>query len=178
MGELTDAPGNASLGDLTPKQLLSRFYALQEERVETYNLFEEGFQAYLNGAPNYNFPLYRQLVHEITDTFNKISKDIVQIKEKFAGQNNLIPLSEIIGQIQTSEQTKLEQTVKLQLLRQKQKDEPSETVDSEVEDTRQSMTVAKSQLVEYMEDLKYESEDLYTADIEPEPVDSTLVADR
>lgn len=58
---------------LSPAELVKRFNALQEERVLAYKLFEEGFQAYLAGSPNYNFPLYRQLVHEMTQTFNNIT---------------------------------------------------------------------------------------------------------
>jgi len=44
MGELNagqdDVP-ESEMASLTPKQMLSRFYALQEERVETYHMFEE-----------------------------------------------------------------------------------------------------------------------------------------
>ena len=62
----------------------------------------------MKGSPNYNFPLYRQLVHEITETFNKISKDIITIKDRFGEHNNFLPLSNLINKIQSAEQTKLE----------------------------------------------------------------------
>ena len=76
--------------------------------LDLCHIFFRGFQAYLKGAPNYNFPLYRQLVKEITETFNKISADILSIKSKFAEWNNLLPISEIIGKIQDAEKKKLE----------------------------------------------------------------------
>lgn len=44
MGELTSGQqgeSNATIAELTPKKMLTRFYALQEERVETYHMFEE-----------------------------------------------------------------------------------------------------------------------------------------
>ncbi|XP_045159755.2 required for excision 1-B domain-containing protein-like [Mercenaria mercenaria] len=183
MGELRSAEAsNSSSGsnaaDDTPKQMLSRFYALQEERVQTYKMFEEGFLAYLQGAPNYNFPLYRQLVHEITETFNKISADILHIKSTFAEWNNLLPISEIIGKIQDAEKNKLELTAKLQLCRQKLQDENSETVQIESDEIKQQLKDNRDFLVEQMEELKFESEDLYLEDNEPETVDSTLSAER
>lgn len=55
--------------------------------------------------------MYRQLVHEITETFNKISADILAIKEKFAAENSLIPIAEIIHKVQTAEKAKLEMVV-------------------------------------------------------------------
>lgn len=185
MGELSTAEINSNSSstnetrDDTPKQMLSRFYSLQEERVQTYSMFEEGFQAYLKGAPNYNFPLYRQLVNEITETFNKISTDILSIKSTFAEWNNLLPISEIIGKIQDAEKTKLELTAKLQLCRQKLQSENSDTAQSEVDDIKEQLKENRDFLVEQMEELKYESEDLYTEDSsEPEAVDSTLSAER
>ena len=36
-----------------------------------------GFSAYLAGAPNYNFELYRSLVKEITDSFQAISQQVL-----------------------------------------------------------------------------------------------------
>jgi hypothetical protein len=47
MGELSTAEINSNSSstnetrDDTPKQMLSRFYSLQEERVQTYSMFEE-----------------------------------------------------------------------------------------------------------------------------------------
>lgn len=64
--------------------------------------------AYLNGAPNYNFNLYRQLVSEITATFNKISQEILGIREKFNHEHNLPIISYIITKIQDEEGQKLE----------------------------------------------------------------------
>lgn len=184
MGELrtseaTDSSSSTSNAlEETPKQMLSKFYKLQEERVQTYQMFEEGFKAYLQGAPNYNFPLYRQLVHEITETFNKISADILLIKEKFEGQNNLLTISEIIGRVQDAEKNKLELTAKLQLCRQKLQAETSVENETEADEIQQQLKDNRDLLVEQMEELKYESEDLYASDSEPETVESNVSAER
>lgn len=161
MGELTVESERYE----TPRQLLSRFYFLQEERVQTYLLFEEGFKAYLKGAPNYNFPMYRQLVHEITQTFSKISAEILSIHTKFADQNNLAPLAEIIQKIQDAEKIKLEVTAKLQMCQQKQIDEPAnESNISDTDSLKHELQKQKEVIVDQMEELKFESEELYTAD--------------
>jgi len=98
-----------------PKPITGTNYVMTTQYLSTtlflyiYNFYlYRGFQAYLKGAPNYNFPLYRQLVHEITETFNKISAEIVTIKDGFSAHNNFIPVSEIINKIQTAEKSKLE----------------------------------------------------------------------
>ena len=70
-------------------------------------LYFRGFQAYLRGAPNYNFPMYRQLVHEITETFKKISADIIDITQNLKDQNQNV-IGNLIEQIQNEEQLKLE----------------------------------------------------------------------
>ena len=72
------------------------------------NFSFRGFQAYLAGAPNYNFPLYRQLVHEITQTFSKISQEILAIKNELNERCCLPTLSSILEKIQDKEKDKLE----------------------------------------------------------------------
>lgn len=76
-------------------------------------VFYRGFQAYLSGAPNYNFQLYRQLVHEITQTFSKISLDILSIKSELFDRCHLISLSTLLEKIQDKEQSKLEMVLNL-----------------------------------------------------------------
>nr|XP_022314564.1 uncharacterized protein C19orf60 homolog [Crassostrea virginica] len=163
-----------SLEGLSAKDLLKRFHILQGERVETYSLFEEGFQAYLNGAPNYNFPMYRQLVHEITQTFSKISQDIIFIVNELEEKHHLTSVSSIVTGIQNNEKDKLEKTVKLQLARQNAIDHPSESSYKEEEtDLKQSIQNVIGAINEQMEDLKFESEDLYADEIEDEKEEET-----
>ena len=72
-----------------------------------YAIFR-GHSAYLAGAPNYNFPMYRQLVHEITQTFKKISDEIIEIENKFRCQCNLPELARYVAKVQEDEKYKLE----------------------------------------------------------------------
>ena len=51
--------------------------------------------------------MYKQLVHEITDAFKKISDEILSIKSQLAKED--MGVARIIGKIQDAEQEKLEQ---------------------------------------------------------------------
>ncbi|XP_061456710.1 required for excision 1-B domain-containing protein isoform X2 [Rhineura floridana] len=104
--------------------LVRRFYALQSERVEAYHLFEEGHRAYLRSGPAYDFARYRQLVHEITQAFSGISRDILQIKGQLEGPHGRPDLAQHLGRIQEKEKEKLELTAQLQLAKQNAQDHP------------------------------------------------------
>ncbi|XP_060065298.1 required for excision 1-B domain-containing protein-like [Ylistrum balloti] len=155
-----------------PRELMKRFYHLQEERIQTYQLFEEGFQAYLNGSPNYNFNLYRQLVHEITETFNKISQDIISIIHRMDTVHQRVTLANLLRKVQDAEQVKLENTAKLQMTRQNLLDHPGDE-QHKIQDgqLKQSVKELVEKLIDLMEEIKYESEDLYEEENEDEKED-------
>ncbi|ESN90087.1 hypothetical protein HELRODRAFT_91026, partial [Helobdella robusta] len=87
--------------------LIRRFKELQSERVGTYAFFEKGFQDYLSSYPNYDFQTYRQMAHETTETFKKISNEIIDIKIKLNKTPNCQIISQIIAKVQDHEQEKL-----------------------------------------------------------------------
>ena len=66
-----------------------------------------GFQEYLQTAPTYDFAAYRQLVHNITETFNNISKNVITIETKLR-EGGQISISDLIRKIQLKEKEKLE----------------------------------------------------------------------
>lgn len=72
------------------------------------DIFFRGHQAYLQGAPNYNFPMYRQLIHEITQTFKKISDEVIDIEHKLRHVHNYPAIAEFVAKTQQEEKTKLE----------------------------------------------------------------------
>uniref|UniRef100_A0A8C2THK9 Required for excision 1-B domain containing n=1 Tax=Coturnix japonica TaxID=93934 RepID=A0A8C2THK9_COTJA len=96
------------LTDEALRALLQRFYALQGERVETYRLFEEGHRAYLSSAPHYDFPRYRQLVHEITAAFSGISREVLQLRGRLRGELGRPDLAQHLTRLQEREQEKLQ----------------------------------------------------------------------
>ncbi|TNN53824.1 putative protein C19orf60 [Liparis tanakae] len=143
------------------KVLLLRFYHLQSERVETYQLFEEGHEAYLRTGPHYDFDHYRQLVHEITQAFCGISTEMLEIKGKLHHDFDRPALSEHIDKLQSKEKQKLELTAKLQLARQRAQDHPEdEGCQEQIQEIKQEIIKNKEALSEIMQDFKYDSEEL------------------
>ncbi len=67
-----------------------------------------GHQAYLQSAPNYNFPMYRQLVHEITQAFKKLSDEVIDIEKKVRTEHGLPEVAKFIAATQEDEKVKLE----------------------------------------------------------------------
>ncbi|XP_043909885.1 required for excision 1-B domain-containing protein [Protopterus annectens] len=142
------------------KTLVHRLYALQAERVEAYRLFEEGYQAYLNTGPHYDFIQYRQLVHEITVAFNGISKEIIQIKNSLHEEHSRPDLSAHLEKLQEKEKEKLELTAMLQLAKQNVLDHPGEEGHQEaVQELKHKIMQTIEAITEILQDFKYDSEE-------------------
>ncbi|XP_068176544.1 required for excision 1-B domain-containing protein isoform X2 [Antennarius striatus] len=142
------------------RALIQRFYQLQSERVETYQLFEEGHEAYLRTGPHYDFDHYRQLVHEVTQAFSGISKEVLELKERLNREFERPDLSEHIENLQSKEKQKLELTAKLQLVRQQAQDHPEdEDCQEKIREIKHEIIKNKEALSEIMQDFKYDSEE-------------------
>jgi len=162
------------------------FRALQEERVHLYRDFEEGFVAYLKAAPNLDFEAYKRLVHEISREFNRISQLIICEKETLKTVHGRKDLSSTIEKIQEEEASKLEMTAAYQIARQTMKEQQvttttttstsstdgcgdsdagrnrdAEMTKREIEELRKKMGENEATINELLEELKYQSEDLY-----------------
>lgn len=59
-------------------------------------------------GPHYDFDHYRQLVHEITQAFCGISKEVLEIKGRLHHEFDRPDLSEHIEKLQSKEKEKLE----------------------------------------------------------------------
>ncbi|KAJ8277265.1 hypothetical protein GJAV_G00073300 [Gymnothorax javanicus] len=142
------------------KTLVQRFYELQSERIEAYKLFEEGHEAYLRTGPHYDFEHYRQLVHEITQAFCGISKEVLEIRERLHQEFDRPDLSEHIDKLQNKEKLKLELTAKLQLAKQNAQDHPEDEGGQEkIQEIRQDIIKTKEALSEILQDFKFDSEE-------------------
>ncbi|XP_056430521.1 required for excision 1-B domain-containing protein isoform X2 [Hyla sarda] len=141
--------------------LIQRFYQLQEERVETYRLFDEGHQAYLKSGPHYDFIHYRQLVYEITQAFNGISKELIQMKDRFRELYDRSDLSEHLEKIQELEKEKLELTARLQLAKQNAQEHPNdESHQDEVQLLKHKIIKSVEAISEVLQDFKYDCEEI------------------
>uniref|UniRef100_V9LDK7 Required for excision 1-B domain-containing protein n=1 Tax=Callorhinchus milii TaxID=7868 RepID=V9LDK7_CALMI len=143
------------------KAPVRRFYALQEERVEAYRLFDEGHRAYLQSSPDYDFVRYRQLVHEITQAFNGISKEVIELKSRLHEEWDRPDLSEHMERIQEREREKLELTARLQLAKQRALDHPeNESYQEETQELKQRVNKTIEAINEILQDFKYDSEEM------------------
>uniref|UniRef100_A0A803YKG9 Required for excision 1-B domain containing n=1 Tax=Meleagris gallopavo TaxID=9103 RepID=A0A803YKG9_MELGA len=153
-------PSLSTQTDEALRALLQRFYALQGERVETYRLFEEGHRAYLSSAPHYDFPRYRQLVHEVTAAFSGISREVLQLQGRLRDELGRPDLAQHLTRLQEREQEKLQLTAQLQLARQRVQDEPGvDTNQQEVRELKHRLIKTIEAISEILQDLKYDSEE-------------------
>ncbi|XP_053906315.1 required for excision 1-B domain-containing protein [Cuculus canorus] len=142
------------------KVLLQRLQELQSERAEAYRLLEEGHQAYLSSAPHYDFPRYRQLVHEVTVAFSGISGEVLRIAGRLRGELARPDLAQHLARLQEREQEKLQLTAQLQLARQRAQDHPDAAAhEQEVRELKHKLIKTIEAISEILQDLKYDSEE-------------------
>lgn len=92
-------------------------------KINFFVAFLRGHKIYLSTGPNYDFIKFRQLVHEVTQEFKRISVEIIAIEKelRFYGFSNL---ADLIIQLQEEEKIKLEVSAQLQLAKQEANDNP------------------------------------------------------
>uniref|UniRef100_A0A8V1AIQ3 Required for excision 1-B domain containing n=1 Tax=Gallus gallus TaxID=9031 RepID=A0A8V1AIQ3_CHICK len=117
-------------------------------------------RAYLSSAPHYDFPRYRQLVHEVTAAFSGISREVLQLQGRLRGELGRPDLAQHLTRLQEREQEKLQLTAQLQLARQRAQDEPSvDTHQQEVRELKHRLIKTIEAISEILQDLKYDSEE-------------------
>lgn len=67
-----------------------------------------GHRAYLSSTPHYDFPRYRQLVHEITVAFSGISREVLGIAGRLRDELARPDLAQHLARLQEREQEKLQ----------------------------------------------------------------------
>ncbi|XP_030322206.1 required for excision 1-B domain-containing protein [Calypte anna] len=141
--------------------LLRRLQTLQAERAERYRQLEEGHRAYLSSGPHYDFPRYRQLVHEVTVAFGGISREVLSIAGCLRDQLARPDLAQHLDRLQDREREKLQLTAQLQLARQLAQDHPQdESHQQEVQDLKHKLIKTTEAISEVLQDLKYDSEEV------------------
>ncbi|KAL7638340.1 UNVERIFIED_CONTAM: hypothetical protein RMT77_010910 [Armadillidium vulgare] len=137
------------------EELIIRFDTLQEERVKTYNTFEEGIKNYINSGPEYDFVAYREVVSNVTSEFKRISEEIINI-EKNLRDAKVIDIADIILAIQDCEKRKLQLTVEHHLSRQMVADSDGSDIEKNVEkDLRRKLGKTVEEINEYLTELRY-----------------------
>uniref|UniRef100_UPI00358E3FAD required for excision 1-B domain-containing protein n=1 Tax=Myxine glutinosa TaxID=7769 RepID=UPI00358E3FAD len=115
-------------------------------------------KVYLHSGPEYGFQTFRQAVHEATEAFQKVSHDVLALREE---ARNAWPLLAVhIEQLQAAESEKLHLTVELQLAKQHLQHFPDEENEDEVRWLKQRINTTIEKIGNIMEDFKYDSEDI------------------
>lgn len=136
--------------------MIHQFDQLQEERVHSYRLLEEGHKIYLSTGPNYDFPTFRKLVHEVTQDFKRISEGIIAI-EKALRTDGHTSVADIMATIQESEKKKLELTAHLQLARQMVAEcDSGELEKNKVKELRTELGQVVEEINDLLTELRYE----------------------
>jgi len=142
--------------------LLQKLYSLQEERVHTYRLFDEGHKIYLSSAPCYDFIKFRQLVKDVTEEFKRISEGIITIERQLRIDLGFTNLADYVSELQENEQQKLELTAKLQLVNQdmKEKLNSGSLWDETLLGLKQELRTVVGRINEILGELRFEMDDL------------------
>lgn len=144
--------------------LLKKLKALQEERAYTYNLFHEGHKLYLASGPNYNFTKFRQLVHDVTQEFKRISEGVIALEAKLRPVNP--KLVRVIQHLQEAEKAKLQLTARQQLAMQRLQDQPDqeEEIREELMQIRSGLNSVCETITDCCEEAKYAMHDYMNQD--------------
>uniref|UniRef100_A0A8C4QRJ9 Required for excision 1-B domain containing n=1 Tax=Eptatretus burgeri TaxID=7764 RepID=A0A8C4QRJ9_EPTBU len=116
--------------DSNVRTIAQNLYALQEKRVAVYRKLERSHEVYLHSGPANGFPTFRQAVHEATEAFQKISHDVLSLREEARDTWPLLAVH--MEQLQAAESEKLHLTVELQLAKQHLQNFPDEEKEDEV----------------------------------------------
>ncbi|XP_042216225.1 required for excision 1-B domain-containing protein-like isoform X2 [Homarus americanus] len=136
--------------------MIHQFDQLQEERVHSYRLLEEGHKIYLSTGPNYDFPMFRKLVHDVTQDFKRISEGIIVV-EKALRTDGYTSAADIITSLQESEKKKLELTARLQLsCEMLAESDNGELETNKVKEIRNELGKVVEQINNLLTELRYE----------------------
>ncbi|RWS31497.1 uncharacterized protein B4U80_07438 [Leptotrombidium deliense] len=137
--------------------LIRELYSLHEQRAYTYHLFDEGHKIYLEASPHYDFVKFRQLVHEVTAEFKRISESVITIEQKMRNECRNTTLADMIYTLQEEEKQKLKLTAKLQLAKQEFIESNENNLKrDEIKATKQQLNNVIENINGVLRDIRYE----------------------
>lgn len=66
-----------------------------------------GHKIYLSTGPNYDFPTFRQLVHDVTQDFKRVSEGIIALEKRMRSEGH-VAAANVVAALQDAEKRKLE----------------------------------------------------------------------
>ncbi|XP_065834832.1 required for excision 1-B domain-containing protein-like [Oscarella lobularis] len=144
---------------------IRQIFRLQQERVKVYAKFDKGYTSYLTSQPR-DFVTYRQLVNDVTQEFNKISRQIRAAETELtkSGQSDIALL---VRNLQEEEKRKLELTARSHIAKQEAADAGESWEESDViAQLTSELRRVVEKINECLDEIKYEAEDLLVNDDE------------
>lgn len=142
---------------------IQRFQKLQEQRTQAFHELDQYHKIFLCHAPNYEagFDDFKKGVSGVTEQFQKISKEIITIKEAFTEEQPELQVAALIGRIQELEEKKLNTVVDLQLAKQQALDNPGdELCEKNWNLIRAGLNKLCEEITETLTEIRYEAADL------------------
>jgi len=142
---------------------IQRFQKLQEQRTQAFHELDQHHKIFLCHAPNYEngFDDFKKGVSQVTDQFQKVSKEIISIKASLAKEYPDLQVSALIGKIQELEEKKLNTVVDLQLAKQQALDNPEdELCEKNWNLIRAGLNKLCEEITDTLTEIRYEAADL------------------
>ncbi|XP_041530016.1 required for excision 1-B domain-containing protein [Microtus oregoni] len=115
-----DAPGSAELQwawrDSPIAALVWRIQQLQDERAQAFRRLDQAHRQYMLSGQHHDFPLYRNVVHEVTQVFAAASREVLAVEAELAGPRAQPVLARHVRNLQELEQTRLATVALLQVM--------------------------------------------------------------
>jgi len=143
---------------------VKRFQQLQEQRTQAFHELDQHHKIFLCHAPNYEngFDEFKKGVSGVTERFQKISLEIIEIKKSLEEQDPpQTQAASMIARVQELEEKKLSTVVDVQLAKQQALDNPGdELCEKNANLIRASLTKLCEDINEVLMELRYETLEL------------------
>nr|XP_048283246.1 required for excision 1-B domain-containing protein [Myodes glareolus] len=96
--------------------LVWRIQQLQNERAQAFRRLDQAHRQYMLSDQHHDFPLYRNVVHEVTQVFAAASREVLAVEAELAGPRAQPVLARHVRNLQELEQTRLATVALLQVM--------------------------------------------------------------
>ncbi|XP_015987920.2 required for excision 1-B domain-containing protein isoform X1 [Rousettus aegyptiacus] len=142
--------------DAPIRALVQRILQLQAERTQAFRWLEEGHRQYLRSGPPYDFPRYRSKVHEVTQAFAAVSREVLAVEAELAGPRAQPLLASHVRSLQQLEHTRLATVALLQLMGVPELTEQEDTL--QIHQLKMKVIKTMEAISEVLQDLRFDAE--------------------
>ncbi|XP_036090286.1 required for excision 1-B domain-containing protein isoform X2 [Rousettus aegyptiacus] len=115
-----------------------------------------GHRQYLRSGPPYDFPRYRSKVHEVTQAFAAVSREVLAVEAELAGPRAQPLLASHVRSLQQLEHTRLATVALLQLMGVPELTEQEDTL--QIHQLKMKVIKTMEAISEVLQDLRFDAE--------------------